>query len=123
MGDITNTVSTTVSNQSAGLQVDNYLKQPCMDETSNPINIGVELSQLACKYLALPASSTPVKRLLSVVGNIFRPDRCRTDKRFEELMFLRSNYYNTETNTYVLYYTHPCHMNTFVLMLIHNNMK
>ena len=74
-----------------------------MDETSNPINIGVELSQLACKYLALPASSTPVKRLFSVVGKIFRPDRCcRTDKRFEELMFLRSNYHNTETNTYVI---------------------
>ena len=59
-----------------------------------------QLSQLACKYLTLPASSAPVERLFSVVGKIFRPDRCcLTDKRFQELMFLRCNYHITETNT------------------------
>ena len=39
-------------------------------------------------------------RLFSVAGKIFRPDGCcLTDKRFEELMFLRCNYHITETNT------------------------
>ena len=57
-----------------------------------------ELSQLAYKYPALPAS--PVERLFSVAGNIFKTDRCcLTDKWFEELMFLRCNYHITETNT------------------------
>ena len=63
-------------------------------------------------------------RLCSVVGKIFRPDGCcLTDKRFEELMFLRCNYHITETNTYVLYFTRPCHISTCVLPLIHNNIK
>ena len=44
-------------------------------------------------YLSVPASSAPVERLFSIAGKVFRPERCRlTDKNFETLMFIRSNF-------------------------------
>ena len=45
-----------------------------------------EQSKLACQYLQIPASSGPVERLFSIIGKVFRPDKCSlNDKLFEIL--------------------------------------
>lgn len=50
------------------------------------------LSKLARDYLSIPATSAPVKRILSVAGKTFRPDRCRLgDETFEHLMNIKCN--------------------------------
>ena len=50
------------------------------------------LSKMAQIYLALPASYTPVERLFSIGGKIFRAERCMlSDKTFERLMFIKCN--------------------------------
>ena len=52
------------------------------------------MSKLAKRYLSVPASFRPVKRLFSVAGNIFRPERCcLTDTVIENLMFIKCNSY------------------------------
>jgi hypothetical protein len=84
---------------SVATQVNKYFSEPCLDEDVDPLQFWQQhsvsypqLSTLACKYLAVPASSAPVERVFSISGKIFRPDRCNlSDKRFEELMFLRCN--------------------------------
>lgn len=76
-----------------------YLSTPCLAESTHPLMFWKEnqnsfpnLSVLACKYLAIPASSAPVERIFSVAGKIFRPDRCRlNDKTFEELLTIKCN--------------------------------
>ena len=51
------------------------------------------IAKIAPNYLSIPASSAPVERLFSIAGKIFWPERCRlTDKNFETLMFVRSNF-------------------------------
>ena len=80
-------------------ELNDYLSKPSVPVDSNPLtfwknheNIYHKLSQLAHKYLAIPASSAPVERLFSVAGKIYRPDRCNlSDKNFETLMFIRGN--------------------------------
>ncbi|KAI2659489.1 Zinc finger BED domain-containing protein 4 [Labeo rohita] len=76
-----------------------YFSTPCLTEDTDPFVYWKEnqsrfptLAQLACKYLAIPASSAPVERIFSVAGKIFRPERCRlNDKTFEELLRIRCN--------------------------------
>jgi len=34
---------------------------------------------------------TTNKRIFSIAGRMFKPDRCLTDKRFESLMFISCN--------------------------------
>ena len=83
----------------ASIQRRNYLTQPNIPEDHDPLQYWkqnkqtmLELTTLALYYLAIPASSAPVERLFSIAGKVFRPDRCRlSDKRFEELMFVRGN--------------------------------
>ena len=42
------------------------------------------LSKLACRYLAISASSGPVEHLFSIGEKFFRPESCRlTDESFE----------------------------------------
>ena len=79
--------------------ISEYLQEPATDESCEPLRYWREnqhrfpaLSKLACKYLAITASSAPVERLFSVAGKVFRPDRCcLSDSRFEDLMFIRYN--------------------------------
>ena len=50
------------------------------------------LSKLAKEVLGVPSSSTPVERLFSIAGKVFRPEHCNLkDLRFEQLMFIRCN--------------------------------
>lgn len=65
-----------------------YLSTPCLAESTHPLMFWKEnqnsfpnLSVLACKYLAIPASSAPVERIFSVAGKIFRPDRCHLNDK------------------------------------------
>ena len=93
--------SSAVSSNATGVEseIKDYLKQPCTDMTSNPLeywkgqqsNYPV-LSTLASRYLTIPASSAPVERLFSIAGKIFRPDRCSMkDQTFERLMMIKCN--------------------------------
>ncbi|XP_048867860.1 E3 SUMO-protein ligase ZBED1-like isoform X2 [Brienomyrus brachyistius] len=80
-----------------------YLSQPCLAEDVDPLAYWKgnqtsfpELARLACKYLAIPASSAPVERIFSAAGNIFRPERSNlNDKTFEDLLLIKCN--STET--------------------------
>ena len=81
------------------LMVEEYLLSPCLPQEENPLEFWKlnqvkysTLAKLAPQFLCVPASSAPVERLFSIAGKLFRPERCRlTDKRFEELMFIRCN--------------------------------
>ena len=54
------------------------------------------LAMLAKDVLGVPSSSAPVERLFSIAGKVFTPERCQlTDKRFEQLMFIRCNHAHT----------------------------
>lgn len=91
--------SVTTVSTSTPSEVDTYLSQPLIDEESDPLIYWQQqqatfpqLTSLALRYLAVPASSAPVERLFSVAGKVFRPDRNRlSDERFEELMFIKCN--------------------------------
>lgn len=78
-------------------ELPSYLSDPCLVESTNPFlernqNRFPNMALLACKYLAIPASSAPVERIFSVGGKIFRPERCRLNaKTFEELMIIKCN--------------------------------
>ena len=80
-------------------EVEEYLNQPPLEKISDPLQYwrtnGLKwphLAKLASRYLAIPASSAPVERLFSIAGKVFRPERASlSDKRFEELMFIRCN--------------------------------
>lgn len=93
----TQTTSVPIDASSHELPV--YLSAPCLAEGTNPLLFWKEnqnrfpnLAVLACKYLAIPASSAPVERIFSVGGKIFRPERCcLNDKTFEELMIIKCN--------------------------------
>ena len=81
------------------LMVEEYLLSPCLPQEEDPLEFWKlnqvkysPLAKLAPQFLCVPASSAPVERLFSIAGKVFRPERCRlTDKRFEELMFIRCN--------------------------------
>ena len=91
--------SSPVKSSGAELEIQEYLKQPCIDMTSDPLQYWKEqqtnfphLTALALKYLAIPASSAPVERLFSIAGKIFRPERCSmSDTTFEKLMMIKCN--------------------------------
>ena len=78
---------------------DTYLSQACLPKSAYPTEFCHTtsgtfplLTQLARKYLTIPATSAPVKRLFSVAGKVFHPDRCRlTDTQFQRLMFIKCN--------------------------------
>ena len=81
-------------------EVEEYLAQPPpLEKTSDPLQFWQthekkwpNLAILASRYLTIPASSAPVERLFSIAGKVFRPERASlSDKRFEELMFIRCN--------------------------------
>ena len=80
-------------------EIDDYLDQPTISDDADPLVYWEQhqqqfpqLTSLAMRYLAIPASSAPVERLFSIAGKVFRADRRRlSDARFEELMFLRCN--------------------------------
>lgn len=82
-------------------EITNYLADPCLPEETDPLKFWdlnriskPVLSQLAMKYLMVPASSAPVERIFSVAGKVFRPDRCRlSDTIFQGLMFIKCNKY------------------------------
>ena len=79
--------------------VDDYLAAPCVSMKINPSNFRREnerkwpfLAKLAKEVLAVPSSSSPVERLFSIAGKVFRPERCKlSDSRFQILMFIRCN--------------------------------
>jgi len=76
-----------------------YLSTPCLTEDTDPLVYWREnqshlsaLAQFACKYLAMQLPLHLLKRIFSVAGKIFRPERCRfNDKAFEELLRIRCN--------------------------------
>ncbi|XP_033874243.2 zinc finger BED domain-containing protein 4-like [Acipenser ruthenus] len=80
-------------------EVQDYLTQATVADDSEPLTFWKEnrhryptLAKLACKYLAIPASSAPVERLFNIAGKLFRPERCNlTDSKFEQLMMIRCN--------------------------------
>ena len=64
--------------------VDAYLEAPAVSMDTNPLNFWNKNSKkypllaiLAKEVLAIPASSSPVERLFSIAGKIFRPERCQ----------------------------------------------
>ena len=74
--------------------VKEYLLSPCLLQEENSLEFWKlnqikysPLAKLAPQFLCVPASSAPVERLFSIVGKIFRPERCRL--RF----FLRTDVY------------------------------
>ena len=81
----------------ASSEIDQYLSedvQECDSLSYWQVNASryPNLSTLARKHLAAPATSAPVESLFSVAGKIFRPERCLlADKTFESLMFIRCN--------------------------------
>ena len=76
-----------------------YFQEAVMDEQDDPLKYWKEnghrfsrLAWLACRVLAIPASSAPVERVFSVAGKIFHPERCAlVNERFEDLMVIRCN--------------------------------
>ena len=83
MGDYLETVSAQMSTDPAKYWRENQKKYPF-------------LAMLAKDVLGVPSSSAPVERLFSIAGKVFTPERCRlTDKRFEQLMFIRCNHAHT----------------------------
>ncbi|MGH0147837.1 UNVERIFIED_CONTAM: hypothetical protein FKN15_073738 [Acipenser sinensis] len=80
-------------------EVQDYLTQATVTDDSEPLTFWKDnrhrystLDKLACKYLAIPASSAPVDRLFSIAGKIFRPERCNlTDSKFDQLMMILCN--------------------------------
>lgn len=80
-------------------EVEEYLKEDTIDRQADPLVFWKEqcfkypiLSELAAKYLAIPASSASVERLFSIAGKVFRPDRNRlNDNTFEQLMLIKCN--------------------------------
>ena len=85
---------TTTPESPATQEISSYLGQPSLQEDADPLAFWRDnsqnyplLSQLACRYLGIPASSAPVERLFSVAGKVFRPERCLlSDAHFEQLM-------------------------------------
>lgn len=81
------------------LLVEEYLSAPCLPQEDDPLIYWKNhekrfscIAKLVPKYLCMPASSTPVERLFSIAGKVFRPERCRlSDKTFETLMFIKCN--------------------------------
>ena len=83
--------------------IDAYLEAPAQPIESNPLTFWDTnskkfplLAVLAKEILSVPSSSSPVERLFSIAGKIFRPERCNLrDNKFQQLMFIRCN--NTHT--------------------------
>ena len=88
-----------VKSNSINTQINCYLSQPCNSDDTDVLVYWKEhrdtlpaLVKMAQKYLAVPASSTPVERLFSNAGKVFKPDRCcHMDKNFESVMFIKCN--------------------------------
>jgi len=80
-------------------ELGSYLSEPCAPENADPLEFWRSnaakypaLARLAKRYLGIPASSTPVERLFSIAGKIFRPDRCSlSDAVFHSLMAVKCN--------------------------------
>ncbi|XP_069103066.1 zinc finger BED domain-containing protein 4-like [Argopecten irradians] len=80
-------------------EVDIYIGEDCTERCCDPLQFWKDnscrfpnLSILASKYLAIPATSAPVERLFSVAGKVFRPDRNRlSDDNFQTLMMIKCN--------------------------------
>ncbi|XP_071791964.1 E3 SUMO-protein ligase ZBED1-like [Asterias amurensis] len=91
--------SSVTYNSAAETQVAAYLSQPSLMEEEDPLLFWKvkqsdlpELTALATNYLAMPAFSAAVERLLPRTGKAVRPDRSLlSNRRLEELMFLRCN--------------------------------
>ena len=80
-------------------EVESYLKIEYNDEIDAECFWRGNKSQfpylyaLAAKYLAVPASSSPVERMFSVCGYINRPHRARiTPEHLEQLVLLKTNF-------------------------------
>ena len=82
--------------------INEYLATACLKQEEDPLLFWKNnedkyptLAKLARTYLCIPASSAPVKRIFSIAGKIFRPERCRLkDDTFQQLMFVRCNEFN-----------------------------
>ena len=64
------------------IQIGDYFRAPEIGEEDNPLAFWEvnqtqfpSLANLACRYLHIPASSSPVERVFSIAGRVFRPDR------------------------------------------------
>ena len=88
---------TTPSSTETSTQIPDYLLQPPLPEDAKPLEFWRDnrirypiLSQLAMKYLSIPASSAPTGCMCKLARKVFRPERCRlTDSRFEEQKMVR----------------------------------
>jgi len=80
-------------------QLTQYFAIPRLPESDDPLawwkmnaSQFPEMAKLACKYLAIPTSSSPAERIFSTAGKVVRPDRaCLSDERFDNLMFIGCN--------------------------------
>lgn len=80
-------------------ELSSYLTASTIDGEENPLTWWKEhqvnfprLSRLACRYLCVPATSTPSERLFSAAGNIVTCQRsCLKPERVDMLLFLSKN--------------------------------
>ncbi|XP_057691298.1 E3 SUMO-protein ligase ZBED1-like [Corythoichthys intestinalis] len=93
------TSSSLTLRESVEAEFNNYLLTPCIDKDQDAlawwkiyqINFP-RLSKLACKYLCIPATSSPSERLFSASGNIVTCQRsCLKPEMVDKLVFLAKN--------------------------------
>ncbi|KAL0992930.1 hypothetical protein UPYG_G00101080 [Umbra pygmaea] len=92
------TQSVQSSTADAAVEVQRYLSDPYLNRVENPMHywekhskVYPHLFQLARKYLSVPASSVPCKRIFTEAGDVFNKKRsCLSMKAIEQIMLLNN---------------------------------
>ena len=87
-------------------ELNSYMTTPKLDEEEDPLSWWKErkvyypmLSELARKYLCIPATSSPSERVFSTAGNVVTCDRsCLKPAKVDMLVFLAKNLRGDEDN-------------------------
>lgn len=82
-------------------EVTRYQREPSCSAEESPLQWWKDhkveypiLAKLACRYLAIPATSAPCERVFSASGNIITEKRSRLDSETaQQLLFIHENYH------------------------------